>query len=88
MTEQKKNLSWISHHRLQEYHRIWKRTKEYYPWQKNHDVNKNEVEFIRKIKVEAEKRRIWKKLTIFITEREDMKPLLGMDYVREIYGMI
>ena len=38
-----------------------------------------ELKLFGKTTVEAENERIWKKMTIFITEREDIKPLQGMD---------
>ena len=37
-----------------------------------------------KITVEAESRGIRKNLTMLITKREDIKPLLDMDWLREI----
>ena len=49
---------------------------------KYQDVNKKEVKLAAKITVEAEKEEITKKLTMFITERGDIKPLLGMDWLR------
>ena len=47
------------------------------------DGNKNEVAFTRKITVEAESNRIKKNLSLLITERENIKPLLGMEWQRE-----
>ena len=58
------------------------------PIRKHQDVNKNEVKFAGKITVEAESRRNRKNLTILITEREDIKPLLGMDWLRQLNGWI
>ena len=46
------------------------------------DVNSNEVTFNGKLTVQAENRGIRKNLTLLITKREDIKPLLGME-VRE-----
>ena len=52
------------------------------------DVNKNEIEFTGKITVKAESRGIRKTLPMFNTEREEIKPLLGMDWLRELNWMI
>ena len=50
---------------------------------KYQDVNKNEVKFTGKITVKAESKRNRKNLSMLITEREDIKSLLGMDWLRE-----
>ena len=47
------------------------------------DLNKNEVKFTGQITVEAEGRGIRKNLPMLITEGEDIKPLIGMDWLRE-----
>ena len=52
--------------------------------QKNQDVNENEVKFAREITVAAESRGIRSNLTFLFTKREDIKPLLGMDWLRKI----
>ena len=49
----------------------------------NQEIIKNEVIFAEKITVEAENGGIRKKLPILITEREDIKPLLGMDWLQK-----
>ena len=53
---------------------------------KHQDVNENEVKFTAKITAKAESTEIRvqkKSLTKPITEREDLKPLLGMDWLRD-----
>ena len=50
---------------------------------KYQDVNENEVKFTAKITLESESRGIRKSLSMHITEREDIKPLLGMDWRRK-----
>ena len=47
------------------------------------DVNKNEVMFRRKIPVNVEYENNKQKMEIFITERTDMTPLLGMDWMKK-----
>ena len=48
------------------------------------DVNENEVKFAGNTTVEAESRRIRKDFTMFSTEQEDIKPLLGMAWLRDL----
>ena len=47
------------------------------------DVNKNEVKFRGNIPVNVEHENNKQKLEIFITERTDLTPLLGMDWMKE-----
>ena len=47
-------------------------------------VNKNEVKLAGKASVEAESRGIRKNLTMLIAEREDIKPLHGIDWPPEL----
>ena len=48
----------------------------------------DEVEFAEKTRVEAERRGIRKNLPMLITEWEDIKPSLGMDWLREFMRAI
>ena len=50
---------------------------------KDQDVNKNEVNFTGKITVEAQSQGIRVNLSMLNGEREDIKPLLGMDWLRQ-----
>ena len=47
---------------------------------------KSEVKLAGKVTVEAESEKVRKNLTMLITEREDIKPLLGMDWLGELNG--
>ena len=55
---------------------------------KYQDVKKNEVNFVGKITVQAESRGNRKNLSMLITEREDIKTLLGMDWLRQFNSMM
>ena len=48
---------------------------------KYQDVKKNAVKFVGKITVETENEGIRKNLTMFITNQEDIKLLIGMDWL-------
>ena len=50
---------------------------------KYQDVNNNEVKFPGKIPVNAEDENNNQKMDILITERTDMTPLLGMDWMKK-----
>ena len=50
---------------------------------KNQEVDKNELKFARKITVEAESRGIRKYLTMLNTAGENIKPLLGIDWLQK-----
>ena len=50
---------------------------------KYQDANKNEVKIPGKITVEGESKGNRKHLSMFITEREDIKSIFGMDWLRE-----
>ena len=47
------------------------------------DVNKNEVKFRGKIPVDIEYENIKQKMQLLITERNDITPILGMDWVKK-----
>ena len=47
------------------------------------DINKNEVKFLGKIMVETEYENNKPKLPILITERTDVTPLIGMDWLKQ-----
>ena len=47
------------------------------------DVNKNEVKFRGKIPVNLEDEKNKQKMEILITERTDITPLLGMDWMKK-----
>ena len=55
---------------------------------KHQDVNINQVKFARWFPVERQSRGIRKYLTCLITEKGDLKTLLGMDWLRELNWMI
>ena len=67
---------------------IFKDKKKLLVTRKYQDVNENEVITNGKITVEAESKGIRKNLSMLITEREDIKLLLGMDWLRECNWMI
>ena len=50
---------------------------------KYQDVHKNGVKFVGRITIEAKSRGIKFNLPRLITEREDIKPLLDMDWLRD-----
>ena len=50
---------------------------------RNQDIDENKVKFAAKFTVEAESRGIRKNLTMFFSKWEDLKPLLGMDWLRK-----
>ena len=50
---------------------------------KYQDVNMNGVKLFGKIMIEAESGGIKMKMPMLITEREDKKPLLGIDWLRD-----
>ena len=52
------------------------------------DVNENKVKFAGKVTVEAESRGIGENFRMVYINRDDMKPLLGMDWLREFNSMI
>ena len=55
---------------------------------KHQDVHINQVKFARWFPIERESRGIRKYLTFLITEKGDLKTLLGMDWLREVNWMI
>ena len=55
---------------------------------KYEDVNQNEVKFLGKITLKAEKKGFKMELSMINVNREDIKPLLGMDWLREFYWTI
>ena len=64
-----------------------KKNKEFSPITKKYQVvDKNVVKFAGKVAVKGDSGGIKQNLTIFITEQEDIKPLLGMDWVRDFIG--
>ena len=62
--------------------RIMKPTEKQKVTNRYQDVNKNEVKFRRKIPVNIEYENNKQKMEILITERTDITPLLGMDWMR------
>ena len=46
------------------------------------DVNKNEIKFLGKIPVDMEYENNKQKIEILIPERTDIRPLLGMDWMK------
>ena len=62
--------------------------KKNYRYQRNMETSKNEVKIVGKITVAAANRGIRKYLTMFITEREDIKSIIGMNWLREFIWKI
>ena len=52
------------------------------------DVNKNEIKFAKKTRVEVESKGFRQNSPMLITEREDIRPLLGMDWLQKFNWII
>ena len=70
----------------------WKKSKEdnkFSPLSRNYwDVSSNEVKFAGKLTVEAQSWGFRKNITKLITKRENIKLLLGMDWLRQVIWTI
>ena len=63
---------------------IMKRTEIQKVKHRYQDVNKNEVKFRRKIPADIEYENSKRKMQILVTERNDITPVLGMDWMKKI----
>ena len=77
------NLLWITDNPLQKDHRSRniERQENITDDKKCQDFKKNEVKFVGKLTVEVKNTGVGKNVTLLKTEREDLKSLLGADWL-------